>query len=235
MSIGILVSTLPELENVSLAGNQLSSFSELNSFSPVVGGASSSSGSSKPGLNHLRELILRGNPIRTNAEKDSGVGYQEYLMEACRRFPSLQILDGEAIDPAIRSQIPQVTRPQIPVLPDRPSSSIPEPLNAQASIGPEPPLPLPIKPAFFDDASTSNVITSFCNKFFQALDQDRSLLLDVYSNEASFSLSGSFYIPVRAKCAGLTRNSKEMPAQQVVNWNTWMELSRNLAKMRGNS
>ncbi|KAG0148217.1 hypothetical protein CROQUDRAFT_714639 [Cronartium quercuum f. sp. fusiforme G11] len=221
MSIGSLVATLPDLENISLAGNRLTAFSELNPFSPTVGGG----GDQKSGLHHLRELILKGNPIRTNAEKEGANGLQTYLTETCRRFPSLQVLDGEAIDPAFKASLPPIQE-RITTLPNRPDTT-------KIGPGPEPPLPLQIKSAFFDNESTSSVISNFCLKYFNALDSDRNSLIDAYATQSTFSLAASTYLPIRAKLSGLTRNSSSMPAQQAPAWHEYINLSRNIARLKG--
>jgi nuclear RNA export factor len=78
-------------------------------------------------------------------------------------------------------------------------------------------------------------VAAFCVQFFNAFDQDRASLMDVYATKSSFSLCASPYIPSRAKAAGLTRNSSQMPAQQVPSWNEYISISRNNAKLKGPS
>lgn len=235
MSISSLVATLPDLENISLAGNRLNGFSELNSLSTAVGGTGVNN-SQKQGLHKLRELILTGNPIRVNAEKEGTSGLQTYLVEACRRFPSLQILDGETIDPAVRANLPP--RPDRPA--QRVSSLRPNVDEILASTrkpvaAPEVPMPFPVKSAFFDNESTSSIVSAFCLQFFSAFDNDRASLIDAYATKATFSLCASPAIPMRAKCAGLTRNRPDMPAQQAPSWHEYINISRNTARLKGPS
>ncbi|KAH9817820.1 hypothetical protein DFH28DRAFT_1080950 [Melampsora americana] len=214
MSISSLVATLPNLENISLAGNRLTAFSDLNSLSPVVGGTGPNNGQ-KQGLLHLRELILTGNPIRNNAEQEGQPALQQYLAEACRRFPSLQVLDGEPIDPLFKANLSsQPDRSLSNAIPSR-SNADSSPSNPSDSVVEKLPLPLPIKSAFFDDEATSSVVSRFCVQFFNAFDNDRQSLIDVYATNATFSLSASPLIPIRARLSGLTKNRPEMPAQQL--------------------
>ncbi|OAV90693.1 hypothetical protein PTTG_06552 [Puccinia triticina 1-1 BBBD Race 1] len=224
MSISNLIATLPELANLSLAGNRLASFSDLNALSPTTarGGATTSS----TGFVALRELILTGNPLRADAEKAGPPGLQNYLVEVVRRFPSLEVLDGEAIDPTAKATI-AANAPQ-------PSAMLQDP-NKHVSLNtiPQPALPMSIKPAFLNDSTTSSFVAGFCLQFFNAFDQDRSSLIDVYATKSSFSLCASPYIPSRSKMAGLTRNQPHMPAQQVPSWNEYISISRNNARLKG--
>ncbi|CAH7689844.1 hypothetical protein PPACK8108_LOCUS24992 [Phakopsora pachyrhizi] len=234
MSMGSLVATLPNLINLSLAGNKLELYTDLNSLSPTIGGQGVNN-SQKQGLNQLRELILIGNPIRIKAEEQGTAGLQQYLFELCRRFPSLQVLDGEAIDPALVASlaIPSTINSQIDIT--SPSCSSQTPSKLLDSIGCcQAPLPINIQPAFLGDQSTSSFVAAFCLKFFEAFDSDRDSLIDVYATKSLFSLCASTSIPVRAKALGLTRNQSGFPAQQNPSWNEYLSISRNNARLKGN-
>jgi len=232
MSINILVATFPELVNLSLAGNRLAQFSDLNALSPTT---RRNNTTSFFGFKKLRELILTGNPIRLNAEKEGAISLQSYLFEIVRRFPSLEVLDGEAIDPAVKATIATTTTTT--TLNSTNGSTMMDgttkPGSHPHTTVPQPPLPMGIKPAFFNDASTSSFVAAFCLQFFNAFDQDRASLMDVYATQSTFSLCASPYIPLRSKMAGLTRNSTDMPAQQVPSWNEYISMSRNNARMKG--
>ncbi|KAA1080782.1 nuclear mRNA export, poly(A)+RNA binding protein [Puccinia graminis f. sp. tritici] len=230
MSISSLVATFPELANLSLAGNRLGSFFDLNALSPTTGRGGIMNGCSS-GLTSLRELILTGNPLRTHAEKDGQTGLQNYLFEVVRRFPSLEVLDGEAIDPAMKATIAAT----VAAAPNRSQSMVEEDMMPKQldTLPPQPPLPMSIQPAFMNDSSTSTFVAAFCLQFFNAFDHDRASLMDVYATQSSFSLCASPYIPARAKMAGLTRNSPDMPAQQVPSWNEYIAISRNNARLKG--
>ncbi|MBW0558996.1 hypothetical protein O181_098711 [Austropuccinia psidii MF-1] len=229
MSLNSLAITLPQIVNLSLAGNQLSSFTDLNSISPTINQTISNHQNSKLGLNHLRELILSGNPLRVKAEKDGTIGLQHYLIEACSRFPNLEILDGETIDPSIKSNLPLKIPTQQNTITQTSLSNISS-INSQHLIHLN---PIPIKPAFLGDQSTSAFASAFCLQFFTAFDQNRDSLIDVYATKSSFSLSASPSVPLRAKMAGLTRNRPEMPAQSVPPWHDYIIISRNFAKLKG--
>ncbi|KAH9456385.1 hypothetical protein Pst134EB_012581 [Puccinia striiformis f. sp. tritici] len=226
MSISSLVTHFPELSNLSLSGNRLSSYTDLNPLSSINQNRKKGNTTSTPaGFKSLRELILTGNPIRLNAEKDGPQGLQTYLFEVVRRFPSLEVLDGEAIDPIMKATITTASL--------NGSTSMSKPSGDSLLLPIQPPLPLSIKPAFFNDSTTSSFVASFCLQFFKAFDENRQSLMDVYATKSSFSLCASPYIPCRSKMAGLTRNRPEMPAQQVPTWNEYINISRNNARLKG--
>lgn len=235
MSMSILVATFPELANLSLARNRLSSFTELNSLSPTTGGVPIDTQTPKQGFVQLRELILTGNPLRSKAEKDGPMGLQSYLFEVYRRFPSLEVLDGEAIDPNVKANLFKITHQSTSLVFNHHPLPTNRSLNTPNSPIPhiQPPLPMSIQSAFFDDPSTSTFAAAFCLKYFTAFDSDRACLMDVYATKSSFSLCASPFIPSRAKLAGLTRNTTDMPAQQVPSWNEYITMSRNHAKLKG--
>ncbi|KNZ60380.1 uncharacterized protein VP01_1562g4 [Puccinia sorghi] len=185
----------------------------------------------------LLVLMIKSNPdqfshFRSNAEKEGAMSLQSYLFEIVRRFPSLEVLDGEAIDPAVKATIATTT-----TLNSTNGSTMlddtTKPGSHSHTTVPQPPLPMDIKPAFFNDASTSSFVAAFCLQFFNAFDQDRASLMDVYATKSTFSLCASTYIPLRSKMAGLTRNSTDMPAQQVPSWNEYISISRNNARLKG--
>lgn len=229
MSMSSLVTTLPGLENLSLAGNQLASFSDLHSISPVSRGHPSGTGV-QLGFAQLRELILTGNPLRTAAQSAGPKGLENYLYEACRRFPSLQVLDGEKIDSVVRANIqpvlPSARNVNLPI-------STPTSTSQMSPAALEPVWPLSVKPAFLGDQSTATFVAAFCLQFFAAFDENRDSLADVYATRATFSLCASPFIPIRAKAAGITRNRPDMPAQQVPSWSEYISMSRNNAKLHG--
>ncbi|KAH9928646.1 uncharacterized protein B0H18DRAFT_999876 [Fomitopsis serialis] len=83
---------LPNLVNLSLQGNKLGVWKDLDYIS-----------SRKARLPQLRELILLDNPLRNaQYEKDNG---ERYKSEVARRLPSLEMLDMEPI-PKIAFDVP---------------------------------------------------------------------------------------------------------------------------------
>ena len=102
-ALHVLAYYLPDLVNLSLEGNQLTQWRELDSIQ-----------GRKNKLNNLRELILIGNPIRELEIKNNRAeSYRRCVYSRCpicwvlilirldseitRRFPSLQMLDQEPI------------------------------------------------------------------------------------------------------------------------------------------
>ncbi|KAA1072058.1 nuclear mRNA export, poly(A)+RNA binding protein [Puccinia graminis f. sp. tritici] len=90
------------------------------------------------GLTSLRKLILTGNPLRTHAKKDRQTGLHKYLFKVVRRFPSLEVLDGEAIDPAMKVTIVAT----VTAAPNRSQSMVEEDMMAKPpnTLPPQPPL-----------------------------------------------------------------------------------------------
>jgi hypothetical protein len=134
-----LVATFLELAN--LAGNRLGSFSDLNALSPTTERGGIMNGSSS-GLTSLRKLIMTGNPLQTHAEKDGQTGLHNYLFKVVRRFPSLEFLDGEAIDPAMKAMIVAT----VAAATNRSQSMVEEDMMAKSldTLPPQPPLPIGI-------------------------------------------------------------------------------------------
>ncbi|THH28012.1 hypothetical protein EUX98_g6178 [Antrodiella citrinella] len=196
---------LPNLKNLSLEGNHLRLFKDID----LIAGRNGK-------LEHLRELIVAGNPIR---ELEIQNGRQEkYKSEMSRRFPSLQILDGEAIA-KIAFDTPNA------------SSSVPIPAN------------LPTATAFpFEMASSfvtgvdGTIVSKFLMQFFPLYDGQRAALVDIYHPSATFSFSANTSIPPRARVEGF-HYSKDMPNQRRLEWSPWLGGglggSRNLSKMKG--
>lgn len=95
---------LPNLVNLSLQGNKLAVWRDLDYISGRKGR-----------LPQLRELILLDNPLRNaEYEKDNG---ERYKSEVARRLPSLEMLDMEPI-PKIAFDVPHASTSQgVPVGP----------------------------------------------------------------------------------------------------------------------
>ncbi|KAF9007555.1 hypothetical protein BDQ17DRAFT_1422910 [Cyathus striatus] len=84
---------LPKLANLSLQGNNLRTWKDLEYIS-----------ARKDKLVHLRELILLGNPVRDLEFKNGRA--EKYKIEMLRRFTALEVLDQEAIT-QISFDVPQ--------------------------------------------------------------------------------------------------------------------------------
>ncbi|KIP04393.1 hypothetical protein PHLGIDRAFT_31380 [Phlebiopsis gigantea 11061_1 CR5-6] len=208
--IGAVLSTLshylPGLANLSLEGNQLKVWRDIDSIS----------GNGKRGkLEHLRELILKGNPIRELEYEKNRV--EKYKSEVVRRFPSLEMLDQEAIV-KIAFDVPQAS-----------TSSVPVKQSAATTF------PNEMMPSFVTGVD-GTLISNFLMRFFPLYDNQRSALIDAYHPSATFSFSANTSIPVRARIEGF-HHSKEMPNQRKLEWAPWLTGglggSRNLSRVGG--
>ncbi|CAO3638514.1 unnamed protein product [Cunninghamella blakesleeana] len=115
-------------------------------------------------LPQLSELVLSGNPIQTNTNPDL------YMKEVTQRFPTLTQLDFQpigGIQPSINSSIPSTT-------------------GFGAST-----LPLPVKANFFDQDNSRQASQDLLSKFFPLFDSNRSGLMDLYDQQAVFSINVS--------------------------------------------
>ncbi|EMD34096.1 hypothetical protein CERSUDRAFT_117603 [Gelatoporia subvermispora B] len=195
---------LPKLANLSLEGNKLRMWKDLDYISGRRGK-----------LEHLRELVLVGNPLR---ELEYGNHQPDrYKGEIARRFPSLEILDSEAIA-KIAFDVPQA------------STSTAAPAQPAATT-----FPCEMGSSFLTGVD-GGIISNFFMRFFPLFDTQRSALVDVYHSEATFSFSANTTIPARARIEGY-HTSKEMPNQRKLEWSHWLigihGGSRNLNRMGG--
>ncbi|KAI0072752.1 NTF2-like protein [Panus rudis PR-1116 ss-1] len=196
---------VPRLANLSLEGNQIKTWRDLDYIS-----------GRRNKLEHLRELILIGNPVRELEYKNNRG--DKFRSEMARRFPTLEILDREPI-----------TKIAFDV-PTRTSSSSTAPKTAAPTT-----FPHPMAPSFITGVDSS-IISNFLLRFFPLFDIQRSALLDVYHPSATFSFSANTGIPARARIEGF-HHSKEMPNQRKLEWSPWLTGglggSRNLTRMAG--
>ncbi|KAG6331184.1 hypothetical protein ID866_7905 [Astraeus odoratus] len=202
---GQLLSTLahylPRLANLSLQNNGLKVWRDVDHISGRKGK-----------LEHLRELILLGNPLR-DLEIKHGRG-DKYKSEVIRRFPSLVMLDQEAIA-TISFDAPG------------PSSSAASEERPTATT-----FPFEMKPSFITGVENT-LISNFLGRFFPLFDSQRAALLDVYHPSATFSFSVNTSIPTRARIQGL-HSSREFPHQRKLDWAVWLGRgSRNLTRLGG--
>lgn len=149
-----------------------------------------------------------------------------------RRFPTLEILDKEAVT-KISFDAPQTPHPtgssgSHPIAKDFPAL-IQAPLIAGVDGGiitsffARYASSLPSLPPFFNDALS----------FFPLFDTQRDLLSNVYNEFATFSFQANTSIPARAKIQGF-QYSKEMPNQRHLEWSPWLGAgSRNLSRVAG--
>ncbi len=231
---------LPKLRNLSLQGNMLKTWRDLDAIS-----------GRKDRMKHLRELVLLETPLRDmeykNGREDRFRRYEGYLdyfiyplysfcvSEIARRFVSLEVLDQEAI-----TQI-GFTNDSIP----GPVPIVPKP-NATT-------FPYEMGPSFItgvDGALVSNFLVRYVNcfnsdchqpklnfylSFFQLFDTQRGGLVDAYDSQATFSYCCNTSIPARARIANLHNT---MPHQRRLLWESWLKNSgggsRNLSRPQVN-
>ncbi|PCH42285.1 NTF2-like protein [Wolfiporia cocos MD-104 SS10] len=192
---------LPKVLNLSLEGNKISQWRDLDCIA-----------GKRTKLQNLRELILTGNPIcETEYQHDR----DRYKSEIARRFPTLEMLDMEAM-PRISFDAPQASTSSAPsVLPEATS------------------FPVEMCPPFITGVDGA-IIGNFFTRFFPAFDTQRLILLDVYQPDATFSFSVNTSVPPRARLVGY-HTSKEMPNQRKLDWNAYLLNenggSRNLSRM----
>ncbi|TDL25493.1 NTF2-like protein [Rickenella mellea] len=195
---------LPNLSNLSLQNNGLKTWRDIEQFSPRRGKA----------LN-LREIVLIGNPIRDLEIKNGRKDF--YRSEMTRRFPSLEVLDQEAVA----------------------KISFAVPLSTSSSVTMQPPLAtafsLPMAPSFITGVEGS-IISNFLTRFFTLFDNQRTSLASAYLPTSTFSYSAVTSIPHRARAQRL-HTSSALPNQRKLEWPPWLSNkaggSRNLTRMGG--
>lgn len=194
---------LPHLANLSLQNNNLRTWRDVDYISGRKGK-----------LEHLRELVLIGNPVR-ELEFQNGRG-DKYKSEMARRFVSLTLLDQEAIA-AISFDAPGTSGPSAPV-PKGPTAT-----TFPAEMGPS-----------FITGIEGSIVGNFLMRFFPTFDNQRESLVNVYHPAATFSFSANTAIPIRSRIQG-HHTSKDMPNQRKLEWVTWLAGgaggSRNLGRM----
>ncbi|OMJ23938.1 mRNA export factor mex67 [Smittium culicis] len=165
----------PKLKNLSLQSNPISSLKELDFFS-VTGSTKS--------LSELRELILIDTTARNN-ELSLPDGDNSYIKQVTVRFPTIEILDLVVLSPEIRSYAAEESKKL------EKSNT-----NKHKSDSYLPPIKLKswdqiasINPSFSDSPESTGLAQGFIAGYFQLYDKNRSDLVNVYSDDAIFSLN----------------------------------------------
>ncbi|KAF8469511.1 hypothetical protein BDZ91DRAFT_792309 [Kalaharituber pfeilii] len=165
--VSSLAATFPELKNLSLEGNLIPSWKDLDNW--------------RHKFRKLEQLILSGNPI---------VATEGYKDEAMRRYPMLQMLDGVMLDrPAIKIGVAQPSSvPSQNVAPIAMGADT----NIQTTGKTE--LPLPTKSnCIMDESGVGN---QFLSVFFTMFDKDQdNLLASFYDDASQFSLAANTLAP----------------------------------------
>lgn len=151
----LMTGYLPNIQNVSLAGNHLKHVRELDCLSPYVG-KQKQNGEQK-GWQHLRELVLIGNPLVV-----TGTGEAKYKSEIARRFPQLVQLDQQPFDATVAFNAAAAAPSTSSVTP----GLSPAAKRSEGKRPARPPIefPLPIKSAFYDADSTRDFVAGFLAK-----------------------------------------------------------------------
>ncbi|KAG6816643.1 hypothetical protein H0H87_004389 [Tephrocybe sp. NHM501043] len=157
-------------------------------------------------LMSLKELVLTGNPLQVEGMKtDNG---EKYRRDISSRFTSLEVLD-------------QVTIAQIGF--DRPGPS-----TAPAQAPTASTFPVEMGPSFITGVD-GGLVSNFLVRFFNAMDTQRTLLLDAYDPNATFSFSANTTIAARARAQGFHNT---LPNQKKLTWADWIGGgSRNLSRV----
>ncbi|ORX48971.1 NTF2-like protein [Piromyces finnis] len=116
----------------------------------------------------LRELVISENPVKDKEMQKFG-NFENLKSQIKSMFPSLLILDNEE-------------------LPEGISFDVGKNINSKT-------LPLQIMSSFVDSDVTANTIQDFIVKYFTLFDTNRVGLLDLYDDNALFSLSINNNIP----------------------------------------
>ncbi|KAF9815618.1 hypothetical protein IEO21_04478 [Rhodonia placenta] len=204
-SLSRLSHYLPGVVNLSLQDNKLSTWRDIDYIS-----------SKRGRLQQLRELIMVENPLRDMEYSNNRI--DRYKSEMVRRFPSLDILDMEAI-PKIGFDAPAASTSAVASTSQATATTFPAEMGLSFITGVD-----------------SSVVSNFLVRFFPLFDNQRAGLLDVYHPNATFSFSSNTTIPARARIEGY-HYSKEMPNQRKLEWTPWLTGghggSRNLNRMGG--
>lgn len=155
-----------------------------------------------------------------------------------RRFPSLQILDGEAIA-KIAFDTPNATS-SVPIPPNLPTATaFPFEMASSFVTGVDGTIVSKFLMQYvYPVVCVLRLFTSFLvlARFFPMYDGQRAALVDIYHPSATFSFSANTSIPPRARVEGF-HYSKDMPNQRRLEWSPWLGGglggSRNLSKMKG--
>ncbi|KAI9264342.1 hypothetical protein BDA99DRAFT_509076 [Phascolomyces articulosus] len=191
--VSTMTQFLPSIQNLSLENNVITSFSGLDAIC----------GTGK--LKYLRELILRGNPVKDSEIKQRGDD-RGYVRNAVKQFPMLAFLDGVPVSlTEEEQQMIQKTR-RI--------------------------LPLATNLYFFDNENSQKVAFEFLTRFLHLFDTDRMTLVSIYDSNATFSISTLLKLRSTKKTRGRQKQRQMDDDNAKIGWT---DLNRNLTKMKSSS
>ena len=169
VGISSLAQTYPKLRNLSLANNDIRRYKDLDAWA------------GKNKLANLSELILSGNPVREDELAKSRE--VEYRSEITKRFPTLKLLDGQAVAQGISFGLDGG-----------------EDKSAAAKDR------LAVSKQFYENESVQATVMEFLGKFFVAYDGDRQSLESLYAESGVFTMSLNVSAP-RKKTGGAFQGS----------------------------
>ncbi|KAJ9478247.1 mRNA export factor MEX67 [Pseudozyma hubeiensis] len=193
----------PNLQNLSLEGNELKWTKDLDTFA-----------ARKSKLTNLKELLLTGNPVHASA---IAAGNEEgYRREVLSKFRQLTMLDQKPVTPTETG------------FANLPSSVKSKKVDADAAQVPLRNFPIGNKPGFVD-AEAGAIMPNFLSKFFTLYDSDRNQLSEAYAPLAQFSYCLNVVPPPRARAAGFLHT---MPHQKELNFDRYQDNgNRNLMRV----
>ncbi|TKY87089.1 hypothetical protein EX895_003766 [Sporisorium graminicola] len=201
--VSSLPAYFPNLQNLSLEGNDLKWTKDLDTFA-----------TRKTKLTNLRELLLTGNPVHASA---IAAGNEEgYRREVLSKFRQLTMLDQKPVTETESG------------FANLPSSGKSKKVDADAAQVPLRNFPVPNKPGFVD-AEAGAIMPNFLSKFFTLYDSDRNQLSEAYAPLAQFSFCVNVVPPPRARAAGFLHT---MPHQKELNFDRYQDNgNRNLMRV----
>ncbi|SPO21877.1 related to mRNA export factor mex67 [Ustilago trichophora] len=201
--VSSLPAYFPNLQNLSLEGNELKWTKDLDTFA-----------ARKSKLTNLKELLLTGNPVHASA---IAAGNEEgYRREVLSKFRQLTLLDQKPVTPTESG------------FANLPSSGKSKKVDADAAQVPLRNFPVPNKPGFVD-AEAGAIMPNFLSKYFTLYDSDRSQLSEAYAPLAQFSFCLNVVPPPRARAAGFLHT---MPHQKELSFDRYQDNgNRNLMRV----
>ncbi|SJX61774.1 related to mRNA export factor mex67 [Sporisorium reilianum f. sp. reilianum] len=201
--VSSLPAYLPNLQNLSLEGNDLKWTKDLDTFAVR-----------KSKLTNLKELLLTGNPVHASA---LAAGNEEgYRREVLSKFRQLTMLDQKPVTETEAG------------FANLPSSGKSKKVDADAAQVPLRNFPVPNKPGFVDTEAGA-IMPNFLSKFFMLYDSDRNQLSEAYAPLAQFSFCVNVVPPPRARAAGFLHT---MPHQKELNFDRYQDNgNRNLMRV----
>lgn len=206
--LATLAQYFPNLQNLSLEHNDIKWTKDLGTLNNKQGKFTS-----------LRELVLTGNPMQTNAA--SALNEEGYRAEVIAKFPTLTLLDSVPVSPK-ESEIAQLPTGKG---------------KADQILGPEVPIrDFPIQTRVgFSDESANGIVPGFLHRFFSLFDTSRESaeLRAVYASNATWTFATQSTTPPRARSAGY-QSSKDLPRQKDLHWNAYKGVSNHNLMSLGN-